>query len=205
VFNFSALQPLVESAPKRRYRKGTILIQEGDTSNNVYIVVTGSVRSYSASWDDKEITFGVYGPGTLFGEMSLDGGARSTSVETLETTECAVIEHALMVHYLTINPDMAFELIKLVIHRAREATQAARNMALMDVYGRIRIYLEGASKTANGAQRVLSERRTQLQIAQHVGASREMVNRIFKDLEKGQYISIKQGFITLHKALPEQW
>ncbi len=205
MFNPAPFAPLIESAPKRRYRKGALIIQEGDTGNTIYAVISGSVRSFSASWDEKEITFGVYGPGVLFGELSLDGELRSASVETLEVTECAVIENDLLVKYLVANPTFSIELVKLVIFRARQATQTARNMALMDVYGRVKFFLENSPADANGAMRVLSERLTQRDIARRIGSSREMVSRVFKELEKGAYIEAKNSFIVLRKSLPDHW
>ena len=205
MFNPAPFKPLVESAPKRRYRKGTIVIQEGDTGNTIYAVISGSVRSFSASWDDKEITFGVYGPGALFGELSLDGEPRSASVETLETTECAVIEHDHLVKYLVANPIFSLELVKLVVLRARQATQAARNMALLDVYGRVKFFLENSPYRDSDGVRVLSERQTQRRIAHQVGASREMISRIFKDLENGGYITVQRGNIEISKKLPVHW
>jgi CRP/FNR family transcriptional regulator, cyclic AMP receptor protein len=205
VFNPAPFTPLVESAPRRRYRKGALIIQEGDTGNTIYAVISGAVRSFSASWDDKEITFGVYGPGALFGELSLDGDPRSTSVEALEVTECAVIEHNLLVRYLVANPTFSLELVKLVAYRARQATQAARNMALMDVYGRIKFFLENAPANLNGHTRELSDRITQREIAQRIGSSREMVSRVFKELEKGSYVVSKDSMLILLRPLPDHW
>jgi CRP/FNR family transcriptional regulator, cyclic AMP receptor protein len=205
VFNPAPFTPLVESAPKRRYRKGTLIIQEGDTGNTIYAVISGSVRSFSASWDDKEITFGVYGPGALFGELSLDGEPRSTSVETLEVTECAVIEHDLLVRFLVANPAFSLELVKLVVLRARQATQAARNMALLDVYGRVKFLLENAPADVLGSERTLLGRLTQREIAQRIGSSREMVSRVFTELERGGYIDTRESRFIVKRALPDKW
>jgi CRP/FNR family transcriptional regulator, cyclic AMP receptor protein len=205
VFNPAPFRPLVDSAPKRRYRKGVVIVQEGDTGNAIYSVISGSVRSFSASWDDKEITFGIYGPESLFGELSLDGEPRSASVETLEITECAVIEHDLLVRYLITNPTFSLELINLVVLRARQATLAARNMALLDVYGRIKFFLETAPADVLGSARTLHGKLTQREIAQRVGSSREMVSRIFTELERGGYVETRESILTVKRVLPEKW
>ena len=196
---------LIEQVPRRRFRKGSVIIQEGDSGTTMYVVISGAVRAFSATWDGREITYGIHGPGMLFGEMSLDGAPRSASVEAVETCVCAAIERDQMIRYLKEHPEFAVELMKLIIHRARAATEAARNMALMDVYGRVRLYLESAPHVLNGTQRVLIEKPTQIEIAQRVGASREMVSRIFKDLEKGGYLSVERRTLVLKKALPGHW
>ena len=205
MFDPAPFQPLVAAAPKRRYRKGSVIVQEGDTGTAIYSVISGSVRSFSASWDDKEITYGVYGPGALFGELSLDGEPRSASVETLEATECAVIEREHLVAYLKANPEFSLELVKLVILRARQATQAARNMALMDVYGRVRHLIETSPQINDGPEPQLAHRMSQREIAQRIGSSREMVSRVMKELELGGYVSVQNGQMTLKRKLPNAW
>ena len=86
-----ALRGLAERGQPRRYRKGTLLIQEGDHGDTQFIVMSGRVKAFSIDDRDREIVYGVYGPGEYLGEMSLDGGPRSASVITLEPTVCVVI------------------------------------------------------------------------------------------------------------------
>src|SRR5689334_1294257 len=85
------LRTLVARGEPRRYRKGTLLIQEGDIGETLFIVLSGRVRAFSTNERDREIVYGDYGAGEYLGEMSLDGGPRSASVITLEPTVCVVI------------------------------------------------------------------------------------------------------------------
>ncbi len=75
-----ALRALAQCGELRRYRKGVLLIQEGDRGDTLYIILSGSVKAFSTDQRDREITYGTYGPGQYLGEMSLDGGPRSASV-----------------------------------------------------------------------------------------------------------------------------
>jgi len=90
-----------------------------------------------------------------------------------------------------------------VIRRARAATEAARNMALLDVYGRLVVVLEKHDGAA--ADGMTLEPITHQEIASRVGASREMVSRLLKDLEQGGYIETGNRRITLLKKLPTRW
>ena len=65
------LRELVPLGESRRYRKGTVLIHESDPGDTLFVVVEGRVKVYCTDDFDKEITFGVIGPGDYFGEMSL--------------------------------------------------------------------------------------------------------------------------------------
>src|SRR5438105_436721 len=176
-----SLGTLVARGEPRRYRKGTLLIQEGELADTIYIVLSGKVKAFSVDERDREIVYGVYGPGEYLGEMSLDGGPRSASVITLEATACAVVTRQTLRGHIAANPEFALELLARVIHRARVATQSARSMALLDVYSRVvQLLGELAVPQADGT-RVVVEPLTHHEIASRVGCSREMVSRLMKD------------------------
>ena len=201
------LARLVANGPQRRYRKGMHLINEGEHGDTLFVILSGRVRAYSVDLRDREITYGVYGPGETLGEMSLDGGPRSASVVALEPTCCALVTRETLLVHIASHPEFALELLAKVIARARMATLSARNMALLDVYGRLVSVLEkhdGVSTThADG--RVTLEAITHQEIASRVGASREMVSRLLKDLEKGGYIEMGTKRLVLLKKLPARW
>ena len=199
------LRTLVARGEPRRYRKGTLLIQEGDVGETLFIVLSGRVKSFSTDERDREIVYGVYGPGEYLGEMSLDGGPRSASVITLETTVCSVVTRKTLREHIVANPEFAFELLSRVIRRARLATQSARSMALLDVYGRVVKLLDGLATVQADGTRQIVERLTHADIASRVGCSREMVSRLMKDLEHGGYISVEAGQLRLARVLPPRW
>ncbi len=192
---------------ERRYRKGAIIISEGDEGGTLFIVKSGGLRAFSASMsNDKEVTYGRYGPGDYVGEMSLDGGARSASVQTTTASICSVVTRDTLMRFIAHHPEFAFELLARVIGRARMATLSVKKLALLDVYGRLIDLLQSLAGLAdkNGA-RSIEERITHLEIASRIGSSREMVSRILKDLERGGYISVNARQIALVKALPAGW
>jgi CRP/FNR family cyclic AMP-dependent transcriptional regulator len=128
----------------RRFARGSVLIQEGDVGDTLYIILSGRLRAFSAdTLNEREITYGIYGPGEYVGEMGLDGLPRSASVMALEAH--GVLDgdaaHAGSAFWPS-SPDFAFELLAKVIRRARAATLSAKGMALNDVYGRLKQLLE---------------------------------------------------------------
>jgi CRP/FNR family transcriptional regulator, cyclic AMP receptor protein len=200
-----ALSELAARGELRRYRKGTLLIQEGDQGETIFIIMSGKLRAFSAGDNDREITYGVYGPGEYLGELSLDGGPRSASVITLEACTCSVVGRRTLERFIADRPEFAFELLAKVIRRARSATHSARQLALNDVYGRLRALLQGvAQPQADGTQRVV-ERLTHQEMANRLGCSREMVSRLMKDLERGGYLQVKDSQFVLMKPLPQRW
>ncbi|NZD58803.1 Crp/Fnr family transcriptional regulator [Sphaerotilus montanus] len=200
-----ALLALARRAVPRRYRKGVILIQEGEFGDTLYIVLSGRIKVFSIGPNDREITFGLYGSGEFVGEMSLDGGPRAASVITVEPTTCVVITRPTLLEHITQYPEFAFELLAKVIARARTATRDARNMALMDSYGRLVALIEELAVQQEDGTRRLVSRITHAEIASRIGCSREMVSRLLKDLERGGYTATIGRGLHILKPLPNRW
>jgi CRP/FNR family cyclic AMP-dependent transcriptional regulator len=189
----------------RSYRKNTIILNEGEAGDSLFVLLQGQVKVYATDENGREITYGVIQAGDYFGEMSLDGGPRSASVMTLEASLCSLVSRAAVEQHLADEPAFAFSLVTQVIRRARSATETARQMALLDVYGRVIHTLEGEHGPASSQAPVQLTQITHQQIASRVGASREMVSRLLKDLEKGGYVELGIKRITLKKKLPARW
>jgi CRP/FNR family cyclic AMP-dependent transcriptional regulator len=163
------------------------------------------VKVYSNDPTGREITYTLIEQGDYFGEMWLDGGPRPASVMTLEPCVCAMVGPDELRQHLTEHPEFSFELISQLIRRARAVTQTARDMALLDVYGRVIVMLEGRPGQVKAERPLTLTKITHQNIASHVGASREMVSRLLKDLEKGGYVELGVKRITLLKKLPAKW
>jgi CRP/FNR family cyclic AMP-dependent transcriptional regulator len=205
----SGLEPSVARLASRgivrNYRKNTIIINEGEPGDSLFVLLQGQVKVYATDENGREITYGTIDAGDYFGEMSLDGGARSASVMTLEPCLCALVSRTSVQQHLADEPQFALQLVAQVIRRARSATETARQMALLDVYGRVIHTLEGQHGPATMQAPVQLTQITHQQIASRVGASREMVSRLLKDLEKGGYVELGIKRITLKKKLPARW
>lgn len=175
----------------------------GDT---IYIVLKGRLRAFLADNTGKELTLGVYGPLEYVGEMSLDGGPRSANVEALEASLCSVVSREDLLSYIASQPAFALEMMGRLIRRARLATESARSVALIDVYGRlVRLLNQLAGEEGPRGERQMTERMTHQAMAQHLACSREMVSRLLRDLETGGYIAVEDRWITLLRPLPARW
>jgi CRP/FNR family cyclic AMP-dependent transcriptional regulator len=200
-----SLRALALRGTFRNYRKNSVIINEGEIGDSLFVLLQGRVKVYSTDADGREITYNIVHAGDYFAEMWLDGGPRSASVMTLESSVCSVVSRNGLRDHLAEEPEFALELVSQVIRRARAATETARNMALLDVYGRVIATLESQQGPASPDNPVMLTQITHQQLASRVGASREMVSRLLKDLEKGGYIELGVKRITLRKKLPARW
>ena len=199
------LRELAAQGDVRRYRKGTIVIAEGDVGDTLFIILAGQVKAYSVDASDKEITYGVFGVGEYVGEMALDGAPRSSNVLTLQACTCAVITRARLLAFIALRPEFALELLAKVIRRLRATTHNARSLAFIDVYGRLTQCLHDLAQPLPDGTHRIADHLTHQEIASRVGCSREMVSRILKDLETGGYLQFDQRRIVLMKKLPLRW
>jgi CRP/FNR family transcriptional regulator, cyclic AMP receptor protein len=203
-FSDSYVQSLAATGVVRTYPKHTLLIQEGDLSDQLYVVLAGRLKVFLSDSEGKEIVIDMLEEGTCFGELALEGEPRSASVMTIDPCRLAVIERTQFKQFLASNPDAAYVLIATLIRRARNLTRTVGGLALLDVYGRVaRLLLDSASE--NGERLIVGERMTQQEIARRINASREMVSRILSDLREGGYIGIENERIVIHRPLPKRW
>jgi CRP/FNR family cyclic AMP-dependent transcriptional regulator len=189
----------------RSMARNTVFINEGDHSDSLFVIISGRVKVFVADADGREMVLDIHGPGDYVGEMALDGRPRAASVMTMEPTVCSVLTRDALRGLITTSPDVAMNLICTLIGRTRVATEKVRDLALMDVYGRVaRLLLSLAVEQPDGKW-VVPERLTQQDIADRVGASRDMVSRIFKDLTIGGYITVVERQITINRKPPARW
>jgi CRP/FNR family cyclic AMP-dependent transcriptional regulator len=199
------VRELANRGSVRSFPKNTVIINEGDRGESMFVILSGKVKVYVSDDDGREMILDIYGAGDYVGEMSLDGRPRSASVMTLEPTTCAVVTRDALKDAVASSPDFAMKLIDTLIERARIATDNVKNLALMDVYGRVARLLLSLAKEQPDGKLVVPDRMTQQDIADRVGASRDMISRIFKDLTIGGYVTVVDRVITINRKPPARW
>ncbi|MFQ5995057.1 MAG: Crp/Fnr family transcriptional regulator [Acidiferrobacterales bacterium] len=199
------LNALASHAVTKTYPKNSVIINEGDHTDSLYVILSGKVKIFLTDEQQREVIVDIQRPGDYFGELALlDEAPRLASVMTLESSQFLIISKAQFKKCLADYPEIAFRLIKGLTQRLRATTENVKSLALMDVYGRIaRTLLQMAQENDEG--QVINEKLTHQDIANMVGASREMVSRIMKDLAKGGYISSEGKRILIKEKLPPGW
>lgn len=201
----SEYEALSRKAVTRKYPRNTNIINEGDDSSSLYIIISGKVKVFVSDENGKEVILNVQGPGEYFGELALiDSGPRSASVMTTEKSTLSVLSKQDFCDFLEHHPAAVFKILRGTVKRLRVLTDNVKSLALMDVYGRVaRTLLQLARE--EGDEMVIKDALTQQDIADRIGASREMVSRILKDLKTGGYIEVDRKHITIKERLPHDW
>lgn len=199
------LHTLFTHAVIRRYAKHTLIIQEGDESDSLYVITEGRVKVFLNDERGKEAILNYQEAGEYFGELALlDHALRSASVQALEPTHCVVITRTDFMRCLAMHPDIAFRVIRDLTARLRDLTDEVKSLALMDVYGRVaRTLLKLAER--KGDELVIERMMPRKELSNLVGCSREMVTRILKELERGGYICASGKRLIIKEKLPPGW
>ena len=121
------LAKLSDRGGQRSYARGDMLIREGEASTEVYILLAGELKAFCTDANGHEFVFNVMGPGEFFGELSLDGGLRSASVQAVSSAICVVVAQADVQAFLGEYPEFAEALVMSLISRVRAATKQAKD------------------------------------------------------------------------------
>lgn len=203
------LRSLAEQGRTQVYKRGTILIQEGEPGGTLYFVLSGLLRAYSAREDGQEFTYSFSVPGDTLGEVSLDGGLRSASVVAEQDAMCSFVTRATLEQRIAAEPALALELIALLTQRLRNISSKARELALTDAYGRLVLLLRAGSQPLPDGRARMAYPLTQEQMAAQIGCSRSMVTKLLRDLAKGEFLRQEQhaqGRVwVMLKPLPAGW
>ncbi|HEY4637921.1 MAG TPA: Crp/Fnr family transcriptional regulator [Burkholderiales bacterium] len=199
------LRLLTTLVTRRSTTRGSIIMAAGDPTDSLYIILSGRLKVMMSDADGKEVILSILGPGEFFGEMGLiDDNPRSASVVAIEPCELLAITRRDFKKCMTDNAEMAVAVMRGLVRRLREADRKIGSLALLDVYGRVARLLLDMSETVDG-QKMVTKRLPKQDIAKMIGASREMVSRVMKDLQVGGFIEMRGSTILLRDniVLPE--
>ncbi|QKJ67021.1 Crp/Fnr family transcriptional regulator [Deefgea piscis] len=189
----------------RNIAKGTILFYENDVVECMYVLLEGRLKLYSSNDSGREFVYHVAEPGISFGELALFCDERRSICAEAET-DCVVmsIHKADFMSLLLTTPELKDQMLNSAMKIIFSLTNMVRDFALKDVYGRIRVLFERlAQPTAEGL--LIDEQMSQQDIADRVGASREMIAKIMRELVAGGYVETGRKRLVILKKLPEQF
>ena len=173
---------IAQHAMMRRVPRGQAVVHAGDRADYVYFVLTGTLKVLVSDEDGREVILTMLGQGELFGEMGMfDEQPRSASVVAVSAVDLVMIAKNDFRRMMQDNFEIAWRIMCNLSERLRNADRKIESLALMDVYGRVARLLLEMAETVDG-QQVVVRKISKQDIAKMIGASREMVSRVMKDL-----------------------
>ena len=194
---------VADGVVKRRFKRGEMIVEQGKKTNALFILLNGRARVVSTDSRGREVILATLQPGDHIGEMSLiDNEPHSATVRAEVQTDVLMLGRNEFARCLPENSSMAYAVMRGLVQRLRHADRKIESLALLDVYGRVARALLEFSVDEGQGERVIREKISRQDIAKMVGASREMVSRVMKDLEERGYIqTLDNGSVVIKDQL----
>jgi CRP/FNR family transcriptional regulator, cyclic AMP receptor protein len=207
-----ALALIQTHANVRVLPKGMTIIRAGEPAQVVYALLSGRAKLFLSNEDGKEIVLGTLEAGESFGEVALlDEPAMTAEVATLEPVRLLSIPRQVLAEIAQHDAQFALQLAQRLAQQVRQLSDQVRSLGLCNVYQRLAHVLSAMSEPAidtahlPNVARVIKHRFTHQELAKRIGASREMVTRIFRDLIVGGYLRVDGKRLIIAKKLPASW
>jgi CRP-like cAMP-binding protein len=196
-------QAIADSVVKRRFRRGELVVEQGRKSNALFILLNGRARVLTSDARGREVILAVLESGDYVGEMSLiDNEPHSATVRAEIQTDMLVLQRSDFARCLPENSTLSYAILRGLVKRLRNADRQIESLALLDVYGRVARTLLDMAETDPAGVRIIRHKVSRQDMAKVVGASREMVSRVMKDLEERGVIETQDnGFVVIKERL----
>lgn len=187
----------------RSYRANSVIVQEGEPAESLYWIVSGELLAYVDNEDGRLLELSRMGPDDYFGELLFASAVRTASVRTVTSARLCRASRPQLEALIVREPQVGLEIIRMLSHRLAALTRTVRGLGLSDVYGRLKNYLDEQAECQEGGLPVVPV--SQQEIADRLGASKSMVNKLLNDLEAGGFIELRRRRIALLRRLPARW
>jgi len=196
-----AAERLSEAAERHELPRGQVVFRQGEPGASMYVILSGKVRMSRPADAGRENILTLLGPGDLFGELTLfDPAPRLATATAITDVTLAVFTASAMKAWLSTEPEAAWHFLHLLASRLRRTNDALENLLFGDVPRRVtRTLVDMAGKFGDPVPdgiRVHHEL-TQEQLAQHVGASRESVNKALSELASRGVIRLEPKTVII--------
>lgn len=191
-------EAVAQAVVKQRYRRGDMIVEQGKKSNFLAILLTGRARVVTADERGREVILATLMPGDYLGEMSLiDNQPHSATVRADIQTDALLLGRNEFARCLPENTSLAYAVMKGLVQRLRQADRMIESLALMDVYGRVARALRESGVEESPGRWVIAGKVSRQDLAKMIGASREMVSRVIKDLEDRGFVFVDEAGRTI--------
>ena len=191
-------------------RRGEWIFVLGDAAESIYVLREGRMKITTFSEDGHEVLHEIISPGEIFGDIStILGIPRTTSAQVLETSLLCEVRRKDFESLLIAYPELSLRLVKSVGLRLQKAEAQLLSVICNDVSTRVREALIDlvAVEPGAGPDQPVKIGITQQDLANLIGASRQMTSRALKELEDSRVLRLTYRSILVtapHKLRNQQ-
>jgi CRP/FNR family cyclic AMP-dependent transcriptional regulator len=197
------LDLLLGATTTKHLKTKEMLFRKGDPGNQLYGILSGSLKVMATGADGKDVLFTLMGPGEVIGEIPLlDGGERSASAAAVEPTELLTLHRRELIPFLESHPRAAIGLAGVLAARVRRLSERAEDRQTMPLPARMAKRLISLSEHYGKHPIVggpVEVRLPQQDLADLVGTTRESVNKLLRAWEEQGIVELGRGRVVLKR------
>jgi CRP-like cAMP-binding protein len=197
-------QWVADNAVKRRYKRGDLIVEQGGMGEEMIVLLSGRARVVTTDHRGREAILATLTAGDCIGEMSMiDSAPHSATVRTEVQCDALVLTRGFMASALPRSAGLTFAMLARLVKRLRQANRQIEALALLQLYDRVVRALQNMSELEDG-QHILRRKINRQDLAKVVGASRERVSKVIKNLEeRGQLQAQADGSLVIRGDLSD--
>lgn len=196
------LSEIARVAGSRVYRRGEVVVREGDPGDAMYLIDVGFLKASLSGTLATATTLSLMGAGELFGEIAfLDGGPRSATVTALTRAQLFTIERRSFLRLFESQPRVGVALMEVVARRVRRLTERSQDTSELPIGSRLAKQILWLAEThgyriASSGVR-LAIHLSQKELGELVSATRESVNKHLQKWKAQRIIAEDNGYLVI--------
>ena len=195
------LQQLESASRLKTYPKGATLYFPDDAADSLFVIVEGRVRLVSITPDGKQAILALFGPGDLFGELSLVGAEqRDDFAETIVASKVLNIPRPIVESVMQRNASLSLGITKLIGFRRRRIERRLRSLLFRSNRDRLASLLwelveQYGRSTPEGV--LIDLKLSHQDLASLIGVTRESVTISLGELQSAGMIAIGRQKVVI--------
>lgn len=195
------MHALCRRVTNRRFQRGELLFNEGDSCSGLFLVASGKVRIFKISPAGREQVLAVESAGSSFAELPVfDGGKYPASASAVEDTETLFISRKDFQNYCREHPDVALKVLAVVGARLRRLVGIIEDLSFSTVRQRlISVLLRAAQESGSAGKHGVRVELTKSHqnLAAELGTVRELISRNLSRLQAEGLIEVDGRTIVI--------
>lgn len=186
---------------ERRFKPKDTIFTPGDPDDQLYFLLSGTIRLYKMYGDYKEATTALLKEGGIFGKLSLvEGRWQDVFAEAVTEVEVASVQKSTLETVLKRQPEFAMKLFSSLSERLRQSDEVIESLLHREVSTRLATLLLNLSDRfgeENGAGTLLDVRLTHQDLANMIASTREAVSKVMSELQREGYIEVQSHKVII--------
>ena len=186
---------------ERRFGPKDTIFTPGDPDDQLYFLVSGTVRLYKIYGDYKEATTALLKDGGVFGKLNLvEGRWQDVFAEAVTEARVAGIQKASLERVIKSDPAFALKLFSSLSERLRQSDEVIESLLHREVSTRLATLLLNLGERFgedNGVGRLIDVRLTHQDLANMIASTREAVSKVMSEFQRDGVVESRNRRIAI--------